>query len=330
MQELIARGATVRALVRPNSKIRVRYPEVAYTEVDLLNANAVRGSAVWNDVTHVFHLAGATNVPSLADFHGGNVTPLENVLDALCRRQLAPRVVLVSSLAAAGPAHNAQSSVRESDFARPLEWYGQSKLEAERLAEKHAHQVPITIVRLPAVYGPRDRGFLAAFKQASSNVAFHAIPPRDLFDLVHVHDAVSALLLAVEHPSSIGRTYFVASDTSLSWQQLYDQVSQLAGVNPIQLVVPLVLLRLGALIGDARARITGRMSLITSQKLAMANAGFWLCDSTRIRQELGWRPAITPQNGIRDTYLWYVGAGWLRVPHSVAPSVTHSVDSNAE
>ena len=323
--ELLARGATVRALVRPNSIRASRFTHtsdrLSFHNVDVLNASAVEESDVWNGASHVFHVAGLTTATSLAQFRKGNVQPIANILVALNKRRSRPRVVCVSSQAAAGPASSRNTPLRESDDASPIEWYGISKHEAEQLVATFAGKIQITIVRPPAVYGPGDRDFLAAYKQATHPFALHAINPDFWFDLVHVRDVVSALHLSAEHPAAVGRTYFLASDAPLQWGALYDLIARNAGVASRQVRVPGALLKLGALAGDVFGLVTKRTPLLNSQKLALARAEWWLCDSTRIRTELGWQPQVTPQIGVRETYLWYVDAGWLSRKQPVAPKL---------
>ncbi|MEO7999542.1 MAG: NAD-dependent epimerase/dehydratase family protein [Gemmatimonadaceae bacterium] len=325
VNELLARGATVRALVRPQST-RTGWsatPSANFTlhEIDVLNAHAVAASELWNDATHVFHLAGLTTATSMAEFRLGNVAPLTNILSALSNRESPPRVVVVSSQAAAGPARSRELPVRESDTPAPLESYGVSKREAELVANSYADRLPIAIIRPPAVYGPNDHDFLAAFKQAITPVALHAIAPDHWFDLVHVSDVVNALIMAAENPRATGQTYFLASDTSLRWRDLYNIIAQCAGTKTRQLKLPQPLLRIAALAGDVFGLVTKRTPLINSQKLELARPAFWLCDSARIRTELGWQPQITPQIGVPQTYLWYVDAGWLSRKQGVAPQL---------
>jgi nucleoside-diphosphate-sugar epimerase len=319
LRTLLARGATVRALMRPQSASDARVAGVTYFDVDVLDAAAVRDSGIWNDATHVFHLAGATTASSLAAFRRGNVTPVAHILQALAERALPPRLVLVSSQAAAGPARDKRSPVRESDEPRPLEHYGRSKLEAERVAHTYMDRLAITIVRPPSVYGPRDRDFLAAYKQAIHRVALFASPPDNEIDLLHVADVVEALLTSGQHPAAVDQTYFLSASRPLSWRQLYQFMASLARTSPYELVVPAPLLRVVALVGDVFGLVTHRTPLLNSQKLTLGNARYWLCDSSRIRNELGWRPAFTPQEGLRETYNWYVAEGWLPPgPESVA------------
>ena len=82
--------------------------------------------------------------------------------------------------------------------------YGQSKLEAEEAARRYAGQLPVTIVRPAAVYGPRDRDFLRAFRLAARSIAIHAVPRENRFSIVHVADLVDALVRAGDRPEAVG------------------------------------------------------------------------------------------------------------------------------
>jgi nucleoside-diphosphate-sugar epimerase len=315
VEALLARGDTVRALVRPETTAGVRDPRVEQFEADLLDDRSVRESRVWEGAAQVFHLAGVTRGRTLSHFRAGNVFPTANVLAGLAARSgKRPHVVLVSSQAAAGPAPAADSPLRETDRPVPVEAYGRSKLQAEQAVARYRDDLPITIVRPAAVYGPRDRDFLAAFKQASRRVALHAVPRDHSFSVVHVADLVAALLRAAERPATAGRTYFVAADEPITWGQLYDEVAAAAGSRPIQLQVPHSAVWMAAHAGDLLSTLTGRATLLNRNKAALARPRWWLCDASRAQADLEWRAAVPLQVGVRDTYNWYVDAGWLRPP----------------
>jgi nucleoside-diphosphate-sugar epimerase len=312
---LHARGATVRALVRPETSRAKRDDRVERFEADVLDDRSVRESRVWEGATHVFHLAGVTRGRTLSHFRAGNVFPTANVLAALAARSgKPPRIVLVSSQAAAGPAPSGDAPLRETDRPVPVEAYGRSKLQAEQAVARYRDDLPITIVRPASVYGPRDRDFLAVFKQASRRVALHAVPRDHAFSIVHVTDLVDALIRAGERPAAVGRTYFVADEMPLTWGRLYDEVAAAAGSSPLQLEVPPSAVRIAAHAGDLLSTLTGRSTLLNRNKAALARPRWWLCDASRARAELEWKSVVPLQVGVRDTYNWYVDAGWLRPP----------------
>lgn len=324
---LVARGATVRALVRPESRVPTRDPRVSYVTADLLDDRSVRESPVWDDATHVFHLAGVTKRRTLAQFRHGNVVPTANILAAIAARGArVRRLVLVSSQAAAGPANSADRPVREDDPSRPIEAYGSSKLEAEQAAARYAATVPITIVRPSAVYGPRDVDFLNVFKQATNRVAVYAAPRDQVMSIVHVRDLVNALWLVADAPASHDRTYFVGSSAPVSWRELYVAIANISGTRSVEVQLPATVLRMAGRAGSAASLITGRQLLINAQKVALAAPSWWLCDSSRIRSEIGWTPDVELHDGLRETYAWYLSAGWLRAKPRAQPATVQRGD----
>jgi nucleoside-diphosphate-sugar epimerase len=312
---LLARGATVRALVRAETPERALDPRVEECRVDLADDRSVREASLWEGATHVYHLAGATKRRTLGEFRFANVLPTANVLSAVAARagETAPRVVLVSSQAAAGPATAADRPVREDDPTHPIEGYGRSKLEAEAAVRGYEGRIPVSIVRPGAVYGPRDRDFMRVFKLAARPMAIHAVPRDNAFSIVHVRDVVSAILLAGKRREAIGRTYFVANEAPTTWGDLYALVAQAADViRAAEIQIPLPAVALAGLAGDVVSALTGWHSLANGNKTSMARPRWWLCDASRVRAELGWAESVGLREGVRETYLWYLDAGWMR------------------
>ena len=314
---LLERGATVRALVREESSRASRDPRVGYWSADLLDDRSVRESPVWTGATHVFHVGGVTKRRTLAQFRDGNVIPTANIVSALAAREVPlKRFVLISSQAAAGPATEREHPVREDDALRPIEAYGQSKREAEDATRRYASTLPITILRPGAVYGPRDVDFLNVFKEATRRIAFFAAPRDQEISIVHVRDLVRAILLAAERPEASGRTYFAAAETPVTWRTIYATIASIAGSKPIGIQVPGPFLSLAGRAGNLFSMVTGRPVLLNANKIALSRPQWWLCDSSRIARELGWRAEIPLLDGLRETYLWYLQAGWLRAKHA--------------
>ena len=312
---LLERGAEVRALVRPETLRDRRDPRVGHWEADLLDDRSVRESPIWHGATHVYHLAGVTKGRTLDQFRGGNVFPTANVLAALAGRGgRPPRVVLVSSQAAAGPASAADTPVRESDPAAPIEAYGRSKLQAEQATLRYRNVLPITIVRPSSVYGPGDRDFLNVFRQERHRLAVRAVPRDHALSIVHVRDLVRALLAAGEQTVAAGRTYFVANEQPVTWGELYDAIDAVIGRSPIGVPLPAVLRDVAARGGDIVSAITGRATIVNRNKALLARPRWWLCDSSLARQELGWQSEVPLLDGLRETYNSYVEARWLKPP----------------
>jgi nucleoside-diphosphate-sugar epimerase len=257
----------------------------------------VRGADV------VVHAAAATRAPTREGLRASNVALTERALSA-ARQANVGRFVFISSQAAAGPASARDRPVREDDVPAPVEAYGESKRDAEYLVR--ASGLPATIVRPAAVYGPRDRDFRALFSLARRGLAIHPGNRAQWISIVHVRDCVAAIIAAMTCAAAVGRTYFVANDEPVQWSTLFALAQRAAGASSrLDVEVPLPLVRLGALFGDAMARMTGQASLLTSEKVALSMAPFWICANDRAKHELGVVPRIPLIDGIAETCQWF-------------------------
>jgi nucleoside-diphosphate-sugar epimerase len=98
------------------------------------------------------------------DFYHGNVEATKSLLEII--RETNPgikRFVQVSSQACVGPSFDTQPIDEKRDY-MPLTTYGKSKMEAEKLVISYFDKLSCTIVRPPAVYGPRDYAIFEYFK----------------------------------------------------------------------------------------------------------------------------------------------------------------------
>ena len=116
------------------------------------------------DMDAVLHLAArAGTAPSwkqFEDYVQCNVVATQRLLDACCGMAPMPQFVYASSSSVYGS--NAVRSEAEATF-EPVSPYGVTKLAAEHLcwAYAKAHGLPLTILRLFSVYGPRQRDDMA-------------------------------------------------------------------------------------------------------------------------------------------------------------------------
>ena len=282
-----------------------RVVRLSRTTVDYRNVGALANALSETDV--VIHAAGATRSPSPASLFDANVTVTSNVLAAF--HGAGRRFVFVSSQAAAGPARALDAPTSEDDPPAPMEAYGRSKLDAEQLVATSA--LPWSIVRPCSVYGPRDRDFLQLFRLASRGVAVHPANRESWVSIAHVRDVVDGIIAAATMPVAVGRRYFLANAEPAQWQSLFERAAASAGRQlKLDVEVPRLLVDIGARLGDIHARLTGDASLLTTEKVALSRAPFWICSNERARRELGFAPRVSLDEGFSETWKWYVEHQW--------------------
>ena len=311
---LVRRGMRVRCLTSRRPRAGDERGDVEWHVVDWNDARAVERSPALDDAGMVFHLAGRTKGLTLEEFRAGNVRPTEALLAALVRHGARPeRFVLVSSQSASGPANDLAAPRREHDDPTPIDDYGRSKLEAERVVEAYGSTLPWTIVRPSSVYGPRDRDFLAMFRQLSSGVWLYPATRDRWLSIAYVNDVVQAMLVAATHPRAVGGTYFLAGEPAVTWRDVYVAAAEASGARKLlELDLPQPMVDIAGRLGDLTALLTGRVGLVNSRKVALGRPEYWVCSTERARQELGVECATPLRDGMRATAQWYVEQRWLK------------------
>jgi nucleoside-diphosphate-sugar epimerase len=311
LDRLLAQQLPVVALLRPTSDRAFIREQLAHVEVRTggIDQPATLDAAL-EGVTHVIHCAGATKALKAEGFFAVNQLGTRNLVAAVNRRgQQIQRFVHISSLAAAGPG-TAEHPKRDADVPQPVSDYGRSKLAAEREVIDGC-RVAWTILRPPAVYGPRDLEFLRLFKAVKSHLLPRFGGGRQPLTLVYVEDLAAAIVAALRHENAAGEIFFTGSPEVLTAADLAQVIASESGTWTIPLPLPQSVLWLACQFAEAKARLTRRANVLNAQKWAELKAPGWVCDVSRFRSEIGYECRTTFRDGVKRTQQWYQANGWL-------------------
>ncbi|MBJ74713.1 MAG: hypothetical protein CMN31_25845 [Sandaracinus sp.] len=257
----------------------------------------------------VFHVAGATKGRTYADFRRANVMPTENLLEALRRAHPGvKRFVHVSSLTSYGPSDPARP-IDEAAPRRPIEFYGQSKLEAEQAVEREG-ALPWTIVRPAGVYGPGDADYFELFRSAWRRVNVFLGNEKRWMSAIYVDDCVRGILEAATHEKTAGEGYFLADPEPITWGAFQEHVVRAVGKRALKLNLPEALVTVAAHAGEAATRLDGKPRLFNKQKAKMGAQEAWTCCVDKARGDFGFETEVKPAEGTRRTHEWYRREGW--------------------
>lgn len=248
-------------------------------------AELVRGAET------VIHIAGLTNTPHPAQFEIANVTGTQNLLDA-AREAGVKRFVFVSSL-----------SAREAR----LSAYGASKARAEALVA--ASGFDWTIVRPPAVYGPRDRDMFELFRSARHS--FVPLPPRGRTSIIHVDDLAELLLALVPGGEGVTGAILEPDDGrpgGYEHRELARLIGAAVGRNVVAPYLPKPMLSLAA---RADRLLRGPKAKLTADRVGYMCHPDWVCRPERAVPSEVWTPRIPGAEGLAQTARWYRKQGWL-------------------
>lgn len=309
VEALLQRGDEVVCLERPGASagwlegMPVRFEAGGVEDVQLLRS-AMRGADT------VFHLAALTEAATPAELYAVNTEGTRRVLQAAAAQPRPPRVVLVSSLAALGPCR-AGEPLSPDSVPCPLSHYGQSKLLAEAIAHAFADRVPVTVLRFPSVYGPRERAVLTFFRMVRYGIAVSIGRWDREVSMLYVADAVHALLAAAGAARAVGRTYCVAHPDPVSWHRFAEAAGQAVGRAPVRITVPPVVARGVAAAAELAARLGRRAAILNRERVRELTQARWVCDPTRAISELGFSPRYSVEQGATATVAWCREMRWL-------------------
>jgi nucleoside-diphosphate-sugar epimerase len=311
LDRLVERGIPTAILLRPHSDRSFIGQHLA-SGIDVRRGSieepASLGPAL-EGITHVIHCAGRTKACRVEEFYATNEGGTRNVVEVVnAHCEQVQRLVHISSLAVAGPG-TPEAPAREGGPNAPVSHYGRSKLAAEEIVLRNC-RTDFTIIRPPAVYGPRDHGFLPLFKAVKA----HVLPRTNgnqALSLVYVEDLAETIVQLVAHPAVSRRTYFAAAVEIVTGARMAQEIARQLGTWTIPLPLPAVALWPMCLGQEAVSRITGRARLLNLQKYAELSAPGWVCDPSRLARETGCTCPTNLRAGVGKSLTWYQNHHWL-------------------
>ena len=309
VDELLRRGARVRCLLRRTSSRRwLDGKPVETVEGDVCRRDGLDEAVAGAD--WVVHAAGLTSARSAAEFHRANAWGTENLLDAAARAHPKPRRFLyISSQAAAGPSLDG-TPVTEDMPPRPVSAYGSSKLVGETMAMRAADRLPVTAIRPPTVYGPRETSLLKYFRAVQHHLRPYLGGAR-AFSVVFAEDHARAVWEVLNQDAAVGQIFFVGGPDVTTYEEMGGLIQRAMGTWAVRLPIPPFLLQAGALAGELAGAVTRRAPFFSREKFREITAGAWIVSSRKIREQLGWAPQMPLEHGVRATAAWYREAGWI-------------------
>jgi nucleoside-diphosphate-sugar epimerase len=301
---LIKRGYTVTCLARKTSNLKwIEHLDIKYTFCDLADIESYRDKI--DNYDYVFHLAGLTKAVSGKDFFSANAENTKKLLEIIAdRNSKIKRFIFLSSLAAVGPSGDG-NPISEDLPPKPVSMYGKSKLEGENAVMGYKDRIPITIIRSPAVYGPRDSDFLLLFKLINKGISPYW--GKCYYSLLYVEDLVQGIILSAEKHESEGKVFFLSNGMLYSNEDIVREISLVLNSKVIRLKLPRSMMHFLAFIVE-KLNKKGIMNRDKVKELYYSN---WTCDATQAKEELGFNAKITLREGIKWTADWYKIHQWL-------------------
>jgi dihydroflavonol-4-reductase len=310
-EELQRRGHTIRCLIRKNSNLEwIKHLPVEYIEGDYSDIDSLKNAVA--DIDQIYHAAGVTKSKTKEGYFNGNHISTRNLLQAvLASNKNLKRFIQISSGTATGPSNDG-NPIKEDAPLHPITTYGISKMEAEKECLRLMDKIPITIVRPPAVYGPRDKDVFEFFNTINKGLQ-PMVGFKDTYvSLIHVKDLINGIILAGEHNKSVGQTYFISSERYYNWKELGQLTARIMNKKVLRLRIPKPFIYVIATIAEFTSLFSNKPALINLEKARDMVQDAWIFSVEKAKRELGFRETLSIEVGITGTVNWYREHGWLK------------------
>ena len=310
-------GALTRAISEKGDDVRIlARPSSSLVHLDDLDIEVIRGSLeeagslvpAVKGVNIIYHCAAvSTDWAPWKKFKDANITGVRNLCEAAADEQDLKRFLHVSTTDVYGyPRKACDESHPIVNTGLP---YNKSKGIGETIVRQFSldRHLPVTVVRPVTVYGPRSMSIVKEIADLITdrkmvlldNGASHA-------GLLYVENGVRAIIQAAESEKTVGETYNLRDDCDRTWRDFVRDLEKELDVDRSWCNIPAGLAVLtGFLMEKAYGllRIKKR-PLITRHMVYMftRDQGYSI---DKIKNDLGYSPEISYEEGIKRTAQWY-------------------------
>lgn len=246
----------------------------------------------------VIHLAAmlAHDRKMLKELWSSNVDGTQNVMD-MCLKYKVGKIIFTSSNCLWG--RNFDFPVKEDEEPAPVEIYGRSKLEGEKILLSHPDDVTSIIIRCPTIMDEGRLGLLAIlYEFVDDNKKLWLVGNgENRYQFIYSKDLAKACELSLDYDKST--IFHIGSDDVKSFNYIYQYVvdhsestSKLAHFPP----------------GFAKFMMKAcyflGISPLGVYQYNMISSTF-IFDTTKIKTELGWQPTRKNEDMLLIAYEYY-------------------------
>jgi nucleoside-diphosphate-sugar epimerase len=257
----------------------------------------------------LFHTAGMIHPAKVAEFYAINVEGTKNLLDAAIAAKL-KRAVVVSSNSPCGCNPHPDHLFDEHSPYHPYMNYGRSKMQMELAIQERQQQgkIETVIMRPPWFYGPnqppRQTLFFQMVRDGKGPIVGNG---ENLRSMGYIDNLCQGLLLAEMTEQANGQIYWIADKRPYSMNEVMDTIERLLE-NEFGQKCAHKRMRLPgfaseiALMADATLQSLGlyqqKIHVLSEMNKTIA------CSEARAEKELGYRPAVALEEGMRRSMIW--------------------------
>jgi len=273
------------------------HPNLIKKQVDIRNRAELDKIFAEERIDGVAHIAAmlAHDTKDLDGLWKSNVDGTRNVLDAM-RKHGVKHMVFTSSNCLWG--EGLKRPVREDDTPNPIEVYGKSKYEGEKIIQEYT-DLNCVIIRCPTIIDFGRLGLLAILFEFidEGRRVWMVGGGVNRYQFIYAKDLANACILALDYPKS--ETFHIGSDDVKSLAEVFLFVIKKSGSKSSLRTLPR-----GPAIAGMKAAYHLKISPLGPYHYKMIAEDF-LFDTDKIKASLGWAPTLTNEEMLWRAYQYY-------------------------
>lgn len=273
------------------------HPNLIPLQVDIRDQSLLRPLFNEYQVEAIFHCAAimAHGREGHAFLWATNVGGTRNIAE-LARQQGVKRFIFISTNCLW--TDNLHRPIREDDVPAPVEIYGKSKLEGERILEQYAGAFTLNIIRCPAIVDQGRLGLLSIlFDFLDEGRRIWVVGSgQNRYQWIYGRDAADACIRLLDAEAGV---YHAGSDHPIPLRDIYQYVIDRAGSRSKIANLP----KAPSLWAMKIAHRLG-LSPLPAYFYKMIAEDFEF-DASKLKKKTGWQPTMTNEQMLLEAYLYY-------------------------
>lgn len=295
-KELLNKGHKVVSidLVKDN----MRHPKLISVQGDIRDMDQLERLAEKHNFQAIFHVAAilAHAVKDKNFLWTSNVDGTRNIAE-LAKKHGIEKVVFTSSNCLWGESFD--RPVKENDKPKPVEIYGESKLEGEKILLSYKKDFDAIMFRCPTIIDAGRLGLLAILFEFidEGRKVWVVGGGNNRYQFIYAQDLVSAFMQSLD--KKVSGVFNIGSDDVPTFREAYEYVIGKAGTKarvanfPRSIAIPAM-----------KFAYFLKLSPLGPYQYKMIAESF-VFDTTRIKKDLGWKPTLTNQDMLYKAYKYY-------------------------
>ncbi len=310
VKKLISQDINVRVLARSASKIdTLKKLGAEIVTGDITDKGSVFKAVKGAD--RVYHIAAAfreANLPNKT-YWDVNYGGTKNIIEACLKHEI-QRLVHCSTIGVTSSIKNPPAD--ETTPYSPGDVYQESKCKAEKEVLKYIKEknLPASIIRPCAIYGPGDFRLLKMFRMIAKKRFFMLGSGNALYHMVYVDDLVNGFILASEKKEAIGEVFIIGGEKYVTLNELTMLIAKEFDVPPPKIHLPYKPVEILSSAVEYIYKPLKKEPPLYRRRVAFfkKNRAF---DISKAKKILGYNPAFSLEKGLHATAKWYMDNGYI-------------------